>query len=192
MEEAGFDIHTPLTSLPGDDNYYFYVSGPDRELIDINTMGHHRFAHVHLFADDVNETTDWYANHLGLTPLSKSVPDPMGDMTTFQSIWMNIIPCDNVTIIVFEKPDLDPPPFWWPDPPLKELHPTGDRPIAHLAFSYTDLDAAFSRMKDAGATIIHPIRSDESLKLRSFYFEGPNRVQIEIVEARPIPEGLWE
>src|SRR5262245_24483215 len=60
----GVDIHTPLSPLPGQDNYYFYLRGPDKELIEINTMGHHRFAHVHLFAADVNATTRWYADHL--------------------------------------------------------------------------------------------------------------------------------
>ena len=56
-KSRGVKIHTPLSPLPGPDNYYFYISGPDRELIEINTMGHHRFGHVHLFANDVNVTT---------------------------------------------------------------------------------------------------------------------------------------
>ncbi len=59
-------IHTPLSPLPGSDNYYMYISGPDQELIEINTMGHHRFAHVHFFCDDVNAATAWYAQQLGL------------------------------------------------------------------------------------------------------------------------------
>ena len=67
-KKQGVDIHTPLSPLPGPDNYYFYIRGPDKELIEINTMGHHRFAHVHLFATDVNETTRWYTEHLGVTP----------------------------------------------------------------------------------------------------------------------------
>src|SRR5262249_49429956 len=28
----GVDIHTPLSPLPGQDNYYFYLRGPDKEL----------------------------------------------------------------------------------------------------------------------------------------------------------------
>ena len=50
------DIHTALSPLPGNDNFYMYINGPDRELIEINTMGHHRFAHVHFFCTDVNES----------------------------------------------------------------------------------------------------------------------------------------
>ncbi len=67
-KRKGVDIHTPLSPLPGPDNYYMYISGPDKELIEINTMGHHRFGHVHFFCSDVNETADWYAKHLGLKP----------------------------------------------------------------------------------------------------------------------------
>src|SRR5262245_36536104 len=100
----GVDIHTPLSPLPGPDNFYFYVRGPDKELIEINTMGHHRFAHVHLFASDVNETTRWYNQHLGLTPQRRlPVPKPEGDMQTLRDIWLNSFRCDNVSFIVFGK-----------------------------------------------------------------------------------------
>src|SRR4051794_27548086 len=108
--DRGVTIHTPLSPLPGPDNYYFYISGPDKELIEINTMGHHRFGHVHLFATDVNETTRWYARPLGLQPRRPPpVPKPDGDMSTFASIWINAFACDNVNLIVFGKPDRDPP-----------------------------------------------------------------------------------
>src|SRR5262245_13340187 len=33
----GVPIHTPLSPLPGPDNFYFYLHGPDKELIEINT-----------------------------------------------------------------------------------------------------------------------------------------------------------
>ncbi len=54
-QARGRDSHA-ISPLPGPDNYYFYQCGPDKELIEINTMGHHRFAHVHFFATDVNAT----------------------------------------------------------------------------------------------------------------------------------------
>ena len=72
------DIHTPLSPLPGKDNYYMYISGPDKELIEINTMGHHRFAHVHFFCDDVNETVGWYTKHLGLKAMRPSAHEAEG------------------------------------------------------------------------------------------------------------------
>jgi catechol 2,3-dioxygenase-like lactoylglutathione lyase family enzyme len=187
-KSRGVKIHTPLSPLPGPDNYYFYISGPDQELIEINTMGHHRFGHVHLFADDVNVTTRWYAEHLGLEPRRPlPVPKPEGDMSTFASIWINSFRCDNVGLIVFGKPDHEPPPAWWPDPPLRTLTPTKGRAIDHLAFSYRAIEPVYERMKRAGVTIDEPISVKEPLKLKSFFVQAPDCVLVEIVEAPPIP-----
>jgi catechol 2,3-dioxygenase-like lactoylglutathione lyase family enzyme len=189
----GVSIHTPLSPLPGPDNYYFYISGPDKELIEINTMGHHRFGHVHLFATDVNETTRWYAEHLGLQPRRPlPVPKPDGDMSTFASIWINAFACDNVNLIVFGKPDRDPPPAWWPDPPLRTLAPTRGRAIDHIAFSYPDIAPVYRRMTQAGARVVAPIAVVEPLGLKSFFVLAPDDVLVEIVEAPPLPDAAWQ
>jgi catechol 2,3-dioxygenase-like lactoylglutathione lyase family enzyme len=192
-KKRGVPIHTPLSPLPGPDNYYFYLHGPDKELIEINTMGHHRFGHVHLFATDVNETTNWYAKHLGLEPRRKGpVAKPAGDMSTLAGIWMNSFLCDNVNLIVFGKPDRDPPPPWWRDPPLRTFQPTQGRVIDHLAFSYRTIQPVYERMKQAGVKIVRPIAVDPSLKLKSFFVLAPDDVLVEVVEAKPIPEGVWD
>ena len=192
-KSRGLKIHTPLSPLPGQDNYYFYAQGPDGELIEINTMGHHRFAHVHLFATDVNETTRWYVEHLGLTPQRPiPVPRPEGDMQTLRTIWINSFRCDNVSFIVFGKPDREEPPPWWRDEPLIDIQPTQGRAIDHVAFSYRQIEPVFERMKAAGAKIVQPIAVQESLKLKSFFVLAPDNVLVEIVEAKPIPEGAWE
>jgi catechol 2,3-dioxygenase-like lactoylglutathione lyase family enzyme len=189
----GVDIHTPLSPLPGQDNFYFYLRGPDKELIEINTMGHHRFAHVHLFATDVNETTRWYVEHLGLSPQRPPpVPKPDGDMGSLRTIWLNSFRCDNVQFIVFGKPDRDPPPPWWRDPSLKEIKPTQGRAIDHVAFSFRQIEPVFERMNRLGAKIVQPIAVQESLPLKSFFVLAPDDVLVEIVEAKPIPEGAWD
>ena len=188
----GVDIHTPLSPLPGKDNYYMYISGPDKELIEINTMGHHRFAHVHFFCTDVNETVGWYAKHLGLKPRNLIVKKPTGDMSTLAGIWINVIQCDNVTMIFFGKPDVSPAPPWWPDEPLKDIQPTRGRPIDHIAFSYPDIEPVFERMKADGVEIVEPITIHEETKTKSFMVLAPDKVTIEVVEAKPIPEGIWE
>jgi len=188
----GVTIHTPLSPLPGPDNYYFYISGPDRELIEINTMGHHRFGHVHFFANDVNLTTRWYADHLGLEPRRPlPVPKPEGDMSTFASIWINSMRCDNVSLIVFGKPDRDPPPAWWPDPPLRALTPTKGRAIDHIAFAYRAIEPVFERMKRAGVTIVEPIAVREPWKIKSFFVLAPDDVLVEIAQSPPIPDAAW-
>jgi catechol 2,3-dioxygenase-like lactoylglutathione lyase family enzyme len=192
-KNRGVPIHTPLNPLPGPDSFYFYVQGPDKELIEINTMGHHRFAHVHLFADDVNETTAWYAKNLGLAPQRPlPVPKPDGDMSSLRSIWINSFRCDNVQFIVFGKPNRDPPPPWWSDAPLQDIRPTKGRPIDHVAFSYRQIEPVFARMQAAGVKVVQPISVDERLNLKSFFVLAPNDVLVEIVEAKPIPEGAWE
>jgi catechol 2,3-dioxygenase-like lactoylglutathione lyase family enzyme len=185
------DIHTPLSPLPGPENFYFYIHGPDKELIEINTMGHHRFAHVHFFCTDVNETVAWYVKHLGLKPLRPRVEKPKGDMSSLASIWINVIQCDNVTMIFFGKPDVSPAPPWWPDEPLKDIQPTKDRPIDRIAFSYRDIGPAFERMRSAGVKIIEPITERKQFNLKSFVVEAPNGVSVEVVEAKPVPEGTW-
>lgn len=188
----GVDIHTPLSPLPGPDNYYMYINGPDKELIEINTMGHHRFAHVHFFCTDVNESVGWYAKHLGIKPRRATVERPKGDMSTLAGIWINVIQCDNVTMIFFGKPDVTPAPPWWPDEPLKEIQPTRGRPIDHIAFSYRDIEPVFERMKRDGVEIVEPIKMHDDIKTKSFTVLGPEKVSIEIVEAKPIPESVWE
>jgi len=192
-KKQGVDIHTPLSPLPGPDNYYFYILGPDKELIEINTMGHHRFAHVHLFASDVNETTRWYVEHLGVTP-QRPIPvqKPEGDMQTLRTIWINSFRCDNVSFIVFGKPDRDPSPPWWPDRPLREIKPTQGRPIDHVAFSFRQIEPVFQRMQASGAKIVQPIAMQDALKLKSFFVLAPDDVLVEIVEAKPFPDGAWE
>lgn len=192
MKKKGVDFHTPPTPLIGADNFYMYINGPSGELIEINTMGHHRFAHVHFFCDDVNETTSWYVKHLGLASARKSVPKPKGNMDTLLGIWMNIIRCDNVTLIYFGKPDAEPPPRWWPDAPLKELQPTRGRPIDHIAFSYRNIQPVYERMQAAGVEIVEHPTFHEDLKMKSFSVLAPDQVLVEIVEDRPIPEGIWD
>jgi catechol 2,3-dioxygenase-like lactoylglutathione lyase family enzyme len=185
-------IYTPITPLPGRDNFYFYMKGPDGELIEINTMGHHRFGHVHLFATDVNATCRWYATHLGIKPRYPERAKPAGDMANLSKIWINVLPCDNVSIIVFGKPDIDPSPPWWKSPPLKTLKSTKGRPIDHMAFSYRKIEPVYERMKRAGLKITADTKVDPVYGFKSFSVEGPDAVAVEIVEEKPIPDGIWD
>lgn len=186
------EFHTTPQPLPGKDNFYMYFLGPDRELIEVNTMGHRRFAHVHLLADDVNATTRWYAEHLGQKPRRLDVPRPTGDPNTLFGIWMNSFQCDNVTFIVFGRyPTGDRPP-WYPADQAVETSPTDGRPLDHVAFSYRKIEPEFERMKASGVEIVKEIATDPTFGFRSFFVRGPDKVLIEIVEEKPIPEGIWD
>ena len=185
-------FQTPLTPLGGPDNYYMYISGPDKELIEINTMGHHRFAHVHLFATDVNEAVGWYAKHLGLKPRFPQVKKPQGDS---QHALRHL---DQHHPVRQRVDDLLRQTRREPQPALvarraAQGHPADEgRPIDHIAFSYRDIEPVYQRMKANGVKIVEPIAIREPYKIKSFLMEGPEKVSIEIVEAKPIPEGTWD
>lgn len=166
-----------------------HLVGPDREQIELRGMGHHRFAHVHLFATDVNATADWYAEHFGIsmnrTPAAKPAPAP-------EARWGRFFAVDNVGFAVYGKPDWNPLPNFWREAPLTDLKPTDGHPIDHFAFSYRDIAPVFERLKKEGVEIVRPIEAEKNYGLKSFFIRGPDGVLVEIVEEKPIPEGTWE
>jgi catechol 2,3-dioxygenase-like lactoylglutathione lyase family enzyme len=166
-----------------------YLEGPDGEIIEVNTMPHHRFGHVHLLAADVNATVDWYVQHLGVTTAQAHAPKP--DLREVRA-WSRSFRIDNVLFIVYNQPDYEPVPPWWKGAPLLAFESTRGTVVDHLAFSYRDADAALERMRRDGVTIVEPVRTDPEFGHRSFFVEGPERVLIEIIEAKPIPESSWE
>ncbi len=82
-------------------------------------------------------------------------------------------------------------PYCYPPSVDRDLGVTDGSAIDHLAFSYTDIDPVFERMEEAGAEIVRPIRFSQEHGHRSFFARAPDGLLVEIVEARPIPEGLW-
>ena len=183
----GMDVHTEIYQLGR--GYVTYWNGPDKELIELNTQGHHRYSHVHLFATDVNETARWYTSNLGLQARPDR-PKPK-DMSKVRA-WSTGFRCDNVSFVVYGKPDYKPSPPWWRWAPLREFEPQEGRAIDHVAFSYRNIEPVFERMKRSGVKIVQPIRQIEQYGLKSFFVMAPDKVMVEIVEAKPFPEGLWD
>ena len=181
----GLEFQTPLTPLR--DNYYMYVYGPDREVLEIYTgEKNHRFNHVHVSADDVAAASVWYEKHLGQRfPLGADRPRPAEPSQQ----WRNSFRIDNVNYIVVHTD------FYYTEaearPPGRTLQPTQGSAIDHLAFSYRDIEPVYERMRADGVEIVEPIAMREEYDLKSFFVMGPDGVLIEIVEAKPIPEGLW-
>jgi catechol 2,3-dioxygenase-like lactoylglutathione lyase family enzyme len=190
LKNQGVEFTVPLTPLG--DSYYMYLAGPDREAVEIFTgPRHHRFNHIHLFADDVNATTQWYVDHLGLTASRPHVAKPGPDAE--RRLWSNAVTCDNVGIIIFGRPDPGDNPSWWPAGEVGETFvKTDGRAINHYAFSYRDIAPVFERMQANGVEIVAPIATDPQLGHESFYIRAPDNVLVEIVRARPIPEGVWD
>jgi catechol 2,3-dioxygenase-like lactoylglutathione lyase family enzyme len=189
LKKKGVEFQTDPTPLG--QNFYTYLYGADRELIEIYSgEQNHRFNHVHLLAADVNATATWYADNLGVRIGRRDAAKPANR----DQFWVNSIVVDNVTFYVFGKPEGDPPPRWWASQgaAMKALEPTKGRVIDHVAFSYRAIEPVLERMKKAGVTIVEPIAVREPYKIKSFFVQGPDNVLVEIVEAKPIPDGVWQ
>ncbi len=199
-KKAGMEFETELTPLGS--THFMYAYGPDKEVIEIWCgFKHQRFGHVHLLAEDVNATVRWYVQNLGLKgpqrdvpkppPPNPNEPNPNSPAVRMAQIWASQVSAPNVTINIFGRPG-DPKPIYWKYPPLLEFEPTQGRVIDHIAFSFPKIDPVFERLKNNGVEIVKPIAQDDDYKMRSFFVMGPDKVLIEIVEEKPMPEGSWE
>lgn len=192
-KQAGVGIHTPITAI-GED-HFMYFKGPTQETIEVYTGSrNHRFEHIHLLASDVNQTIDWFVKHLGLAPGRKHVPRPAKDTdpNSLRGIWMNTIQIGSVNLIVFGKPRPGTDPFWAPKELPVQFKPTKGSTIDHLGFSYRNIGPEFERIKNLGADIQSDLSVDPTTGMKHFFVLAPDQLLIEIVEARPVPEGVWE
>jgi len=185
LKDKGLQFHTPLTPLGT--NWFFYIFGPDREIAEIYTGDqNHLFNHVHLSVDNVATTADWYERTLGMKfPESAKGPRPSDPGAR----WGSAARLDGVSFVLIYKD------HYYADsehrlPVGRQLQTTEGSPIDHVAFSYENIAPEFERMKAAGVTIVQPI-ADRPEGVKSFFIRGPDAVLIEIVEAKPIPDGLW-
>jgi catechol 2,3-dioxygenase-like lactoylglutathione lyase family enzyme len=185
LKEKGTQFHTPLTPLGT--NWFFYIFGPDREIAEVFTGDqNHLFNHVHFSVDDVGKTADWYERILGMKfPASAKAPRP----TDPGARWGTAARLDGVSFVLIYKD------HYYADsehrlPVGRTLQSTQGSPIDHIAFSYENIAPELDRMKAAGVTIVQPI-AERPDGVKSFFIAGPDAVSIEIVEAKPIPDGLW-
>jgi catechol 2,3-dioxygenase-like lactoylglutathione lyase family enzyme len=183
----GAQFHTPLTPLG--QNWFFYVYGPDREIAEVFTGDkNHLFNHVHFSTDDVRATAAWFEKHLGMQfPDSAKQPRP----TNPSDRWGSAARLDGVSFVLIYKD------HYYADsekrlPAGRRLESTRGSPIDHIAFSYENIQPVFERMRAAGLSIVEPVASRPGVGLKSFFVQGPDNVLIEVVEARPIPAGLWQ
>lgn len=178
--KEGIEVHTPVTPLRED--HWMYFHGPNKELLEVFTGNkNHTFEHIHLFATNVDETMAWFKENLGLSPVfQKAEPWANG---LFKWNYMLV---DNINIYVYGKPNSDRP--WWP----QEFKKTEGTALDHIAFSFREIESVYDTMKSDGVEIIAHIKTDETHGIKSFFIRGPNRLLIEIVEEKPIPDGIWD
>ena len=192
-ETEGAKIHTPLTQIGNE--YFMYFQGPDDEVVEVYTGSrNHRFDHLHLLATDVNKTIHWFLDTLQLKTNRRTVPQPQKDTdpNSLRGIWLNSIQIDNVNLVVFGKPRAGTSPFWAPKGLGKEFAPTKGSAIDHIGFSYRFIEPEYTRMQKLGVDVQSEISMDEATGMKHFFVLAPDKLLVEIVESRPIPEGVWD
>lgn len=190
LKSQGIEFQTDVSPLG--QNYYMYLYGPDRELIEVYTgEKNHRYNHVHLLATDTNATVQWFRDNLYLEARQPGDVEPRGALGT--TFWSNTLVVDAVSIIVFGAPDAEHPPSYYPpEAKVGAFAPTKGRAIDHIAFSFRDIDPVFEHAKANGATIVDGIAQRPELGTRSFFLLAPDDVLVEVVEAKPLPDAIWE
>lgn len=185
-QREGLDVHTPLTPLG--QQWFFYVWSPDRAIAEVYTGDrNHLFNHLHFSTDDVTAMAGWFTRHLGMTfPDSARQPRP----TDPTARWGTSARIDGVSVVLIYKD------HYYAEsekrlPVGRRLEPTEGSPVDHVAVSYDDIDPVYARLQAAGVPIVEPIAVRAEQGLRSFFIPGPDNLLIEVVEAPPIPDGLW-
>jgi catechol 2,3-dioxygenase-like lactoylglutathione lyase family enzyme len=176
-QKEGVEFHTPLSKIgPGE---YFYLYGPDREVIEIWTNErHHRLNHVHMLAASPQQTAEWFARVLN------SENGPERDSLQLGNINVRF---GDVTLHIF--PDLA---IYRPKERTGALQPTDGAGIDHLAFSFRDLEQALERIQSEGVAIERSRPRDNDYRIESFFVRSPDGVLVELVKAKPLPEAAWE
>jgi catechol 2,3-dioxygenase-like lactoylglutathione lyase family enzyme len=177
LKRQGIEFYTPLTPLGN--GHFVYVYGPDREVVELWTLeGHHRFNHVHMLSDDPKATAEWFAKVThSPSPAEAGVGLPGHWKVDFGDVAIDVLP----DVGVFR-----------PKERTGAIQPSDGAGIDHVAFSFRDLDAAYARVKAQGLAIEREIAVDPVYGMRHFFVRAPNRVLVELVEAKPLPEAAWE
>jgi catechol 2,3-dioxygenase-like lactoylglutathione lyase family enzyme len=135
----------------------------------------------------VAATASWYQKNLGMQfPAAALQPRPSDPAAR----WGAGARMDDISFVLIYKD------HYYADsekrlPAGRRLESTQGSPVDHIAFSYENIQREFDRMKAGGVQIVAPIAQRPADDLKSFFIQGPDNVLLEIVEAKPIPDGLW-
>jgi catechol 2,3-dioxygenase-like lactoylglutathione lyase family enzyme len=176
-QKQGVEFYTPLTRLGAWE--YFYLYGPDREVIEIWTQDrNHRFNHVHMLSPDPKATAEWFAK------ITNS-PAPAQAGAGLPGYWK----VDYGDVALDILPDTA---LFKPKERTGALQRTDGTGIDHLAFSFRNLEAAFARINAQGIPVERPIAIDPAYGVKSFFVRSPDGVLVELVEAKPLHEAAWD
>jgi catechol 2,3-dioxygenase-like lactoylglutathione lyase family enzyme len=184
----GTKFFTPLTDISDiggnagakDLFYYAYVESPDKALIELNTAGHHRFGHIHLFSADPIAAGEWYIKYFGARGRIPTSREPR--MYRGYQIGPSVsLTVDNVNIIIFPAEYLkkDYPDRW---KGKVELESTKGHVVDHVGFSFENLSEALEKMRKDRVKVTDEIRTIGKVKFA--FVEGPDKIRIELVEGQ--------
>jgi catechol 2,3-dioxygenase-like lactoylglutathione lyase family enzyme len=181
--DMGTKFFTPITQIKRIGSFYYaYVESPDHALIEINTAKHHHFGHLHLLSEDPVSAGLWYMKHFGAINTRKTPPSRKPDSYEGIQVAPNMsLMMDNVNIIIFPvQYSKQAYPDHWKG--RTEMTPTKGRVVDHVGFSFDNLPVALERLKNDGVKVTQPIRSVLGGKIKFAFIEGPDKINIELVE----------
>jgi catechol 2,3-dioxygenase-like lactoylglutathione lyase family enzyme len=168
--------------------YYAYVESPDKGLIELNTAGHHRFGHLHLFSADPVAAGEWYMKYFGAKRRGNRAPSREPRFYREYQIGPSMsLDMDNVNIIIFpvEYTKKAYPEHW---KGKTELESTKGRVVDHVGFSVANLPEALEKLRKDGVKVTDEIRSVAGGKIKFAFIEGPDKIRIELIEGHPSKE----
>lgn len=191
----GTKFFTPLTDISGIGGnpnarpgsfYYAYVQSPDNALIELNTAGHHRFGHLHLFSADPIAAGQWYMKYFG----AKGRVSPSREPRIYRDIQIGpsaSLTSDNINIIIFpveytKKAYAD----QWKG--KTELESTKGHATDHISYSFENLADALEKFRKDGVKVTDEIRSVANGKIKFAFIEGPDKIRIELIEGHASKE----
>ena len=187
--DSGTRFATPITDISDIGGgtaqgvfFYAYVDGPDHQLIELNTAGHHNFGHIHMLSKDPIAAGEWYIKEFGLVRRGRTPPSREPRLYKGFQIGPSMsLTMDNVNIIIFpweyaqkQWPDL------WKD--RTDFESTKGHVTDHIGFSVDNLDQTLERLKKDGVKVTDEPRSIAGGKVKFAFIEGPDHVRIEVVE----------
>lgn len=180
-KKEGIKIHTPINPLNEDHWMYFY--GPNQEVVEIFTGNrNHRFEHIHLLAEDVDVTVNWFKKNIGIQSDHEFAQPWPNNLFKWNKMHL-----DNINIMVNGKPQQERD--WYPKNGFKKTDGTA---IDHIGFSFKEIEPIFEKMIQNGVELVNEIAVDPQYGFKSFFVRNPDKVLVEIVEEKPIPHGIWD
>lgn len=185
--DSGTKFATPITDISDIGGgtrmgvfFYAYVLGPDNALIELNTANHHHFGHLHLLSENPVAAGEWYARHFGVKPRSSAAVHMYRDVQIGPS---SSFMMDDVNVIIYpmEYAISSHMPGW---ENRKTFESTKGRVVDHFGISVANVDDAIAKLRKEGVTVIAEPKSVAGGRIKYAFIEGPDKMQIEIIEGR--------